>query len=231
MRILFFFIFTIFFSLKSIGQKGHSNFSFEIYKGNSFSKCIIKNPVWLMQSEDLALEKGGNFGFAINQRVVKDFWLGIGTEFGTTNFSFNRVNPYDLSSQTLFYNRTDFYQKYSVEFEFLKKHNKFYYSALVRPSSHFWISSKTSVSDGFNRTYKVERGILFHSIRPSMETGVSIGRYIDKRDLLSIKLEANYSYFMDVRKSQIIDKMNIKGYIWKIGIVKNFKPIFYNQKM
>ena len=93
--------------------------------------------------------------------------------------------------------------------------------------SQIWFSSHSKIvrNDG-TIIDKKESGFLASSYRPRIENGLSIGHTFGKMKLTSIKIESNFSEFIDVRKSSLIDKMNLKSISVSFTFVKNFKPIF-----
>lgn len=206
------------------GQKKYSNFSIGLYKGNSYSLCTLKNPIWLAESSDTGLGKGFTGGLEINQRIINDFWMGIGMQFNSRNYFFQRVDPY-LSGNIKYYNRTDYSQDFSLKIEYLKKIQKYSFSGIIRQKSEIRYAANSRVSSGSNITMKHEGYFLPSGVRPRFESGIAVSRYFGKRELISLKLEGNYSFFSDVRNSENIDKMNVISYEWKISFVKNFAPI------
>ena len=211
---------------QSFGQTKPSNFSISLYKGISNTKCKIKNPFWLQEENFANIRMGNNLGFEINQRVFQTFWIGIGMQRNSRNYTFVRINPYSSNAKSENFYRSDKGQDFSLKIEYFRSFRGFDFSILTRLKSQIWFSSTSKIvrNDG-TITDKKESGFLSSSSRPRVESGLSIGHSFGKQKLTSIKIESNFSEFIDVRKSSLIDKMNLKSLSLNFTFVKNFKPI------
>ncbi|MCA0364561.1 MAG: hypothetical protein U0V04_13615 [Spirosomataceae bacterium] len=226
MKKIWFLILCLFLFKHSFSQTKLSNFSISLYKGVSNTKCTIKNPFWLQQENFPNVSMGNNFGFEINQRAFKTLWIGIGMQRNNRNYTFVRINPYSSAGKFENFFRSDKGQDFSLKIEYFRSFRGFDFSILTRFKSQIWFSSYSKIfrNDG-TITNKKESGYLSSSSRPRIENGLSIGHSFGKRKLTSIKVESNFSEFIDVRKSSLIDKMNLKSLALNFTFVKNFKPI------
>jgi hypothetical protein len=220
-------IITLLLSSNSIAQIPRSNFSIFVYKGFSQSNAKIKNPFWLSDKDILDHPRGNAYGIELNQRVVKGFWVGVGMQFNNRNYSFNRIDPYNPNINTEKFIRKDFGQDFSIKGEYFYPYKKINFSALVRYKTQIWLQSRSSIYQNSLISKRNESNFLASGYRKRLEYGVSATRYFTKNKLWSIRLEGNYSHFNDIKKSNIIDKMDIRSLSAYVGITRNFKPVLY----
>ncbi|UBM60371.1 hypothetical protein LAG90_06895 [Marinilongibacter aquaticus] len=225
-RLIFFTKVLIFNATLVQGQKGRSNFSIGAYQGISKSWCKIKNPLWIQENKTLSYGIGSTFGYTLNQRIFKDFWVGYSTEFYQRLYAFDQVDIYVPEENRAYYLRRDKGLELSLKLEYFKRYGKYSFSTLLKSKAQFWHHAESQVWQNNSITrYEDVADYVFINVRPRLEFGTSVSRFLDKRNLWSIRLDFGISANSDVRKSKIIDKMDVKSVAVALGVVKNFSPV------
>jgi hypothetical protein len=142
-------------------------------------------------------------------------------------YSFNRVDPYNKDINVESYVRKDLGQDFSIKAEYFHDIKKIRLSGLVRYKTQLWMNSESIILLNNQISTKNESSFLVSGFRNRLEYGASISRPFGKNERWAMRIEPNYSYFTDVKKSRIIDKMNIKSLSVNFGLVRYFKPILF----
>ena len=206
-------------------QKSLSNFALLINYGVSSTDVSFKNPFWLKENDNLRPGFGKKIGFEVDQRIFGNFWIGPGMNIVRSNYDFLRVDPYSKENSNMAYLRADKGQEFSMKLQYLKK-SKLEYGALFRIKAHksFVFHNIISTPSG-NVIARDEYSSWGTDFRPRAEYGLLVARDISKNKLLSLRFELSYSHFLDVKKSNIIDKINLQTFSGNFVLVKKFKPI------
>ena len=212
---------------KIIAQIPRSNFSIFLYKGISKSNATIKNPFWLQENKSLVTGYGDAYGLEVNQRVFKNLWLGFGTQINHRIYTFDRVDPYNKSVNVESFVRKDLGQDFSLKAEYFYLYKKLKFSGLVRYKTQIWLNSRSTIRQNNLISTKNESYFLASGYRQRLEFGVSASWTFGKQQRWALRLEPTYSYYTDVKKSPIVDKMNIKSLTFNFGIIRYFRPILF----
>lgn len=217
-----------FLSYYCVAQSVKTNFSISGYYGSSHSNATVKNPFWISDKNVFDYGNGNSCGLEINQRLIKGFWFGVGTQFNTRFYAFNRVDPFAPLNNVEKFVRKDFGQDFSIKSEYVQNYKGLQFSALFRIKTHIWYGSKSTIVTSNSILYRNESYFLPSSVRRRLEYGVSASKSFGKSKRWSLRLEGNYSYFQDYKKSMNLDKMDIKSTSLTIGVIRNFKPLNFD---
>ncbi|WP_341224719.1 hypothetical protein [uncultured Arcticibacterium sp.] len=211
-------------------QKGHSNFYISASGGLNKSTAKYKNSQWFEENLSLKPGAGKEVQLEIGQRVCANFWLAGGYSVYYNHYAFNKVDPYLPESEAVSYISKKAGIEFHIKAKYLypfEKNFAFINYALI---SNNGMHARTTEfgNTGIIRSFS-EYGYLFEATRLRNEVGLGMGHYFGKKQRFALQLEGTYSCFLDYRKSEIIDKMNVKSFAAGLSILYFFKPIEFSK--